>query len=168
VAIGTLTLEGMLPLTLGANIGTTLTGVLAALVGDSSLGFQLAMVHVFYNIFGVLMFYPIPKIRALPIGAARKLGDLAATYKAFPIFYIFMLFLVYPGFFLAISIGFESGGGGIAGALIGLLFFMAAHIAFFIWYERRGGKETLIRMFGANWGDDEDHAKVAASNPMSA
>jgi len=168
VAIGTLTLEGMLPLTLGANIGTTLTGVLAALVGDSSLGFQLAMVHVFFNLFGVLMFYPIPKVRGIPIAAARKLGDLAATYKAFPIFYIFMLFLVYPGFFLAISIGFEAGGGGIAGGLIGLLFFIAAHLAFFIWFERRGGKETLIRVFGANWGEDEDDAKIAASNPMSA
>ncbi|GBG29652.1 Sodium-dependent phosphate transport protein 2B [Hondaea fermentalgiana] len=94
VAMGTLTLEGMLPLTLGANLGTTLTGILASLVGDSANGFQLAMAHVLFNVFGVVMFYPIPKIRQIPIGAARRLGDLAALFKAFPIFYIFMLFLV--------------------------------------------------------------------------
>jgi len=167
VASGTLTQEGMLPLTLGANLGTTLTGVLAALVEYSSLGFQLAMVHVFFNVFGVLMFYPIPKVRALPIAAARKLGDLTARYKAFPIFFIFMLFLIYPGFFLAISIGFEAWGGGIAGALIGLLFFIAAHVAFFICYERRGGKQVLIRVFGRKWDEDEDDGKVA-SQPFPA
>lgn len=164
VALGTLSLEGMLPLTLGANIGTTLTGVLASLVGSSADGFQLAMCHVFFNVFGTLLFYPIPRIRALPLGAARRLGDLAATFKAFPIFYIIMLFLFYPGFFLGISIGFNIGGGSLAGSIVGLLVFVAIHIGFFFWYFKRDGEAVLVRRFGF----DEDTFKKPEVQPSSA
>merc|ERR1712043_154520 len=115
VAIGTLELESMLPLTVGANVGTTLTGVLSAIVTGSQTGFQIALVHVLFNVFGAVTLYPVPFIRAIPLKAVRKLGDLAALYRAFPIFYILMLFFIYPGIFLGISVGYSNGGaGGIA------------------------------------------------------
>eukprot|EP00959_Pyramimonas_sp_CCMP1952_P454885 9470665-Pyramimonas_sp.AAC.1 len=55
VAVGLITLEEMLPLTLGANIGTTFTGILAATVVTSNPveGWQVALVHLFFNIFGI-------------------------------------------------------------------------------------------------------------------
>ncbi|GBG25828.1 Sodium-dependent phosphate transport protein 2A [Hondaea fermentalgiana] len=154
VAMGTLSVEGMLPLTLGANIGTTLTGVLASLVSDSAHGFQLAMCHVLFNLFGTLMFYPIPRMRRLPIGAALRLGDLAALYKVFPILYIIVLFLVYPGFFLGVSVGMEMGGAGIAGGVVGIVVFVLLHIVIFWWYWRRAGREWLVRNFGHDFNKD--------------
>mmetsp|Transcript_3302 Transcript_3302/g.5657 ORF Transcript_3302/g.5657 Transcript_3302/m.5657 type:complete len:589 (-) Transcript_3302:291-2057(-) len=164
VAIGALSVEGMLPLTLGANIGTTLTGVLASLVSDSATGFQLAMVHVMFNVLGVVMFYPVPFIRAIPIRAAKNLGDLAATYKSFPIFYIIMLFLVYPGAVLGVSLGIEAGKGGMAGGIVGLIVVVAAHLGFFFWYFKRNGRETLVRRFGYTEEDDAKAGSIHAEN----
>ncbi|GBG25820.1 Hypothetical Protein FCC1311_020392, partial [Hondaea fermentalgiana] len=82
---------------------------------------------------------------------------------AFPIFYIFMLFLVYPGFFLGVSIGITMGGGGLAGGIIGLLFFIIAHVGIFFWYWRKGGREFLSEKFGR----DGEEGKVDAVNPLA-
>ncbi|GBG27287.1 Sodium-dependent phosphate transport protein 2A [Hondaea fermentalgiana] len=156
VAIDALSVEGMLPLTLGANIGTTLTGVLASLVSDSSTGFQLAMVHVMFNVLGVVMFYPLPVIRAIPIRAAKNLGNLAATFKAFPIFYIIMLFFVYPGVILGISIGIQMGTGAMAGCIVAIILFVVIHVLIAFWYNRRNGRAWLERRFGLS---DDDFTK---------
>jgi len=45
-----------MPLTLGANIGTTLTGIMAASIvtDDPVSGWQVALCHLFFNIFGIL------------------------------------------------------------------------------------------------------------------
>merc|ERR1719454_1512822 len=55
-------LEQMLPLTLGANIGTTATGILASLVSSKVEAVQIAICHVSFNVLGILIWYgpPIP------------------------------------------------------------------------------------------------------------
>mmetsp|Transcript_19647 Transcript_19647/g.32297 ORF Transcript_19647/g.32297 Transcript_19647/m.32297 type:complete len:612 (-) Transcript_19647:124-1959(-) len=144
VAVGVLELEKMFPLTLGANIGTTFTGILASLVGSSQLGFQIAMVHFWFNVFGVIMFYPIPRVRQIPINAARKLGSCAARFRPFPLVYIIMMFFIYPGFLLLISIGYETGkAGAIAGCTVALVFVIALHVAIILWYKKLGGREHV-------------------------
>lgn len=55
----------MLPLTLGANIGTTFTAILASLVSTKTSAIQIALCHFFFNIFGILIWFPIPQMRAL-------------------------------------------------------------------------------------------------------
>jgi Na+/phosphate symporter len=50
----------MYPLTLGANIGTTLTGFLAAMVSANTNSLQVALAHLFFNLTGILIWYPIP------------------------------------------------------------------------------------------------------------
>jgi len=153
-AMGSLTLESMLPLTLGANIGTTLTGILAALQGDSTLGFAIALVHVFFNVFGVVLFYPVPFIRAIPLRAARNLGSLAGTYKSFPLVYLAIMFFVYPGALLGISIAFSKSG---AGAGVGvLLVFLAVHAGILYWYKKMGGRDYLVAAFGQQGKDLEE------------
>lgn len=97
----------MLPLTLGANIGTTFTAILAAfaLLKPDSLqiatcrgGFdQLseAFCHFFFNILGIVVFpvtllnfpskaiwFPIPRMRMVILDAARTLGLSHADIKA--------------------------------------------------------------------------------------
>lgn len=106
VGIGCLKLERMYPLTLGSNIGTTATGILAALASSTStmrFALQIALCHLFFNITGILLFYPIPFLRRIPLRTARFLGYTTARYRWFAAFYLIMMFLVLPGCFLALS-----------------------------------------------------------------
>ena len=67
VGIGLIEVETIYPLFLGSNIGTTCTSMLAALTQSGSDQFkatvQGALVHLFFNIFGILMFFPVPFTR---------------------------------------------------------------------------------------------------------
>ncbi|XP_070693298.1 sodium-dependent phosphate transport protein 2A-like isoform X2 [Pempheris klunzingeri] len=76
VGVGVISLERAYPLTLGSNIGTTATALLAALAspGDKlAAAIQIALCHLFFNIYGILLWYPLPFMR-LPIRMARVLG----------------------------------------------------------------------------------------------
>ena len=99
VGVGVITLERMFPLTLGSNIGTTATGLLASLASsgdylDSSI--QIALCHLFFNISGILIWYPIPFMRKVPIYLAKCLGNTTAEYRWFAFFYLIMMFFVLP------------------------------------------------------------------------
>ena len=105
VGVGVISLERMYPLTLGANIGTTATGILAALAGDDiKNGLQLALCHLFFNISGILLWYPIPFMRKVPITLAKGLGNTTAKYRWFALFYIILMFFAFPAVVFALSI----------------------------------------------------------------
>ena len=107
VGVGLIKLERMYPLTLGSNIGTTATGVMAALVADSDAfrrEMQVAMVHLFFNISGILMWYPIPFLRKIPIAAAKYLGNTTAEYRWFAVVYLIMMFFVFPAIVFGLSL----------------------------------------------------------------
>ncbi|KAE9552277.1 hypothetical protein FO519_004523 [Halicephalobus sp. NKZ332] len=106
VGIGVLTLERLFPLVIGSNIGTTSTGILAALSSDPSklqTTLQMALSQTYYNVFGAILFHPIPFMRRLPIKLAMKLGDKTAKYRWFAIVYIVTIFLIMPAVLLGIS-----------------------------------------------------------------
>ena len=108
VGVGVIKLERMYPIVLGANIGTCLTGVLAALAADGSklaLTLQVAYCHLFFNLSGIVLFYVIWPLRSLPVKAARFLGNTTAEYKWFAPFYLFMCFFLIPLIFFGISLG---------------------------------------------------------------
>jgi sodium-dependent phosphate cotransporter len=101
-AVGLIGLEDMLPLTLGANIGTTLTGIMAATVVTSNpvQAWQVALCHLFFNIFGIVLWYPIPRVREIPLNGARFLGKMTTNPKwgkIFPLAYTFVVFFIIPG-----------------------------------------------------------------------
>ncbi len=106
VGIGVITLERMFPLTLGSNIGTTATGILASLASsgdklDNSI--QIALCHLIFNISGILIWYPLPFMRKVPIYMAKTLGNTTATYRWFAFFYLIMMFFVLPGTIFGLS-----------------------------------------------------------------
>lgn len=106
VGVGVIELEAMYPAVLGANIGTTVTGMLAALAADGEkLKFTLAVAysHLFFNITGIVIFYVIWPMRRIPIGAAKSLGNITADYRWFPIFYIIFMFMIVPTIFVLLS-----------------------------------------------------------------
>ncbi|XP_046381135.2 sodium-dependent phosphate transport protein 2A-like [Haliotis rufescens] len=107
VGVGCLKLRRMYPLTLGSNIGTTATGILAALAAPSNklgVALQLALCHLFFNICGIALFYPIHPMRKIPINAAKYLGKTTNKYRWFAVFYLVVLFFLMPGFFFALSL----------------------------------------------------------------
>ncbi|XP_043828150.1 sodium-dependent phosphate transport protein 2B-like [Dromiciops gliroides] len=98
IGIGVISIERAYPLTLGSNIGTTTTAILAALASPRrSLynSLQIALCHFFFNISGVLLWYPLPFMR-LPIRLAKGLGNITATYRWFAIFYLIICFFLLP------------------------------------------------------------------------
>lgn len=98
VGIGVIKIERMYPLTLGSNIGTTTTGILAALAAsDSQLkaALQIALCHLFFNVSGILLFYPIPFMR-FPIRLAKIMGNTTARYRWFAVFYVAFMFFILP------------------------------------------------------------------------
>merc|ERR1712087_843176 len=95
VGLGVIRLEQMYPITLGANIGTTITALLAALLSTTE-AMQVALAHLFFNISGILVWYPIPFMRNIPLNAARSLGQATRIWKGIPIVYILLVFLILP------------------------------------------------------------------------
>ncbi|XP_069869209.1 sodium-dependent phosphate transport protein 2B isoform X2 [Dipodomys merriami] len=98
IGIGVITIERAYPLTLGSNIGTTTTAILAALASPGNTlksSLQIALCHFFFNISGILLWYPIPFTR-LPIRLAKGLGNISAKYRWFAIFYLIFFFFLTP------------------------------------------------------------------------
>ncbi|XP_044537689.1 sodium-dependent phosphate transport protein 2B-like [Gracilinanus agilis] len=106
VGIGVISLERAYPLTLGSNIGTTTTAILAASASPGNTlqnSFQIALCHFFFNISGVILWYPVPFTR-LPIYLARSLGDITATYRWFAVIYLIFCFFLGPLLMLGFSL----------------------------------------------------------------
>jgi len=142
VGMGVLHLEQMLPLTLGANIGTTVTAFLAALVSDKVDSLRVALAHLFFNITGIVIFYPIPLLRNIPLKGARVLGKATRMWKGFPLLYILVLFVLIPFVMFALSSLFEQNkvSSTIAGSILVVL--LASAMGYFaVWWRCRGGGE---------------------------
>ena len=92
---GVLTLKQIFPFTLGANIGTTITALLASLTGTVS-ALITAIGHLLFNIFGIIIVYGIPFLREIPIVCAEFVSEKAMKNKLFPIFYLVTLFVIIP------------------------------------------------------------------------
>eukprot|EP00522_Entomoneis_paludosa_P018886 CAMPEP_0172441026 /NCGR_PEP_ID=MMETSP1065-20121228/1599_1 /TAXON_ID=265537 /ORGANISM="Amphiprora paludosa, Strain CCMP125" /LENGTH=584 /DNA_ID=CAMNT_0013190173 /DNA_START=31 /DNA_END=1785 /DNA_ORIENTATION=+ len=138
VGMGALRLEQMFPLTLGANIGTTMTGIMASLVSDSIDSLQVALAHLFFNVTGIIIFYPIPFMRKLPLFAARRLGRATRVWRGFPLVYIGVMFVLIPLLMLGISAMFEEDTKGftVLGSFIVILIGLAlAYLVYWCMYQ---------------------------------
>ena len=111
VGAGLLTLRHIYPYTLGANIGTTITAMLAAFVeagkevgkGAASAGpagVTVALCHLFFNLAGTAIFYPL---RIIPISLAERLAEIAARRKIFGLVYVLVIFFVVPAIMIVLS-----------------------------------------------------------------
>ena len=90
---GILTLQQIFPMTLGANMGTTITAMLAALVTGSEAAVTVAFAHVLFNIFGITLIWPI---RRVPIFLATTLADCVLRSRLVPFAYIGTVFFLIP------------------------------------------------------------------------
>jgi sodium-dependent phosphate cotransporter len=107
VASGIMTVETIFPITLGANIGTTTTAILASLATGNFGAITVAFVHFLFNFIGVIFIYPIKIFRKIPINLAKKLGELAFKRRRYIIIYVLSVFFALPGLLILISTLFK-------------------------------------------------------------
>ncbi len=90
---GILTINQLFPYTLGANVGTTITAMLAALATGETVAVSVAFAHLLFNIFGIVLLYPL---KIIPIGCAKGMARLTLRNKAVPAIYILVVFFAIP------------------------------------------------------------------------
>lgn len=96
---GVLSLKQIYPFTIGANIGTTVTALLAAtaITGvGATVAMEIAMVHLLYNVFGAIVFLMVPWLKELPIRSATWLGNRSESNRGWAFSYVVGVFFVLP------------------------------------------------------------------------
>ena len=101
-----ITLREAYPFTLGANIGTCITALLAAMAvsGEHAiLGLQIALVHLCFNVLGVAVLYGVPWCRDWPINCAEWLAEQAQKNKLAVVAYIGTVFFAIPSLMIVVT-----------------------------------------------------------------
>jgi solute carrier family 34 (sodium-dependent phosphate cotransporter) len=101
-ATGVVTLRQVFPITLGANLGTTVTALLASLTGNAA-GLTIALTHCLFNLTGTLLIYPIAAIREIPLRLAEGLARVASQSRFVAIAFVLCVFFVVPGALIFIA-----------------------------------------------------------------
>lgn len=107
---GVFRLEQIYPFTLGANIGTCITALLAATAisgAEAIPALEIALVHLLYNFVGVIIIYGIPFLCRLPILCAQTLATVASERKYLAFVYIISVFFIIPSIFLGATVIFS-------------------------------------------------------------
>jgi sodium-dependent phosphate cotransporter len=100
---GLLELRAIYPFTLGANIGTCFTALIAAAAVGGSAPLQIALVHLFFNVGAVLIIFGIPVLRPLPVLLAEGLATAASRRKVIALIYVVGVFFGLPALCIEIS-----------------------------------------------------------------
>ncbi|KAL3664883.1 hypothetical protein V7S43_010061 [Phytophthora oleae] len=138
--LGFISLEQVYPLVIGANLGTTGTALLASYVTGNSNAVATALVHFWFNLFGVFLFYPIPITRKLILKSAESLAFASASWPLVVVLFLVVLFILLPADMLILvamtsahSVVLQIMGWTITVAEI------SAFGYFVFWYEKKGG-----------------------------
>jgi sodium-dependent phosphate cotransporter len=94
---GILTLRQIFPLTLGANVGTTITAILASLITGEVTAVTVAFAHLLFNISGIIILWPV---KWIPIRMAEALSSAAQKSKLVPAAFILLVFFALPLLFI--------------------------------------------------------------------
>jgi sodium-dependent phosphate cotransporter len=95
VASGRVKLANSFPFIMGANIGTTVTALLAAFT-KTDAAVSLALVHLIMNMIGVFIFLPFPVLRRIPVKLAYKFGAMTIESRMIGFSYIIFTFFLLP------------------------------------------------------------------------
>jgi sodium-dependent phosphate cotransporter len=102
IGAGIVPLEAAFAATLGANVGTTVTALLASLTGTPG-AVTVALVHLLFNLSGIALIYPIRPLRNIPIRLARGLAARTAEKKYYAFVYMVGVFFVMPLLFVLVD-----------------------------------------------------------------
>jgi len=93
---GILTLRQIFPYTLGANVGTTITAMLAALTVGEIGAVTVAFSHLLFNLCGIAAIWPLPMVRNLPLRMAHRLALVSMHNRWVPFVYLTVAFYLAP------------------------------------------------------------------------
>ena len=96
---GIVRLDAVFPYMLGANIGTTITALLASLVTGNAAAVVIAICHLLFNLAGTAVFLPL---RRLPIWMATTMARVTAKRRWMAILYIVVVFFLIPGILILV------------------------------------------------------------------
>ena len=102
VAAGILTVRSAYPITLGANVGTTVTALIASLAVTRPEGLTIALVHTLFNVTALVLVFPFRRVREIPILIAERLAEVAIRHRSLVGVYLAGVFVIVPliGIFL--------------------------------------------------------------------
>ncbi|CAF4052347.1 unnamed protein product [Rotaria sordida] len=107
VGLQVLSLERNYELTIGANIGTTITACFASLT-QTGLFFrqsmQIALTHFLFNLSGCILWYILPYFHRIPIHLSRQIGYIVSEYRWFALVYITLIFFLFPLILLILAL----------------------------------------------------------------
>ena len=99
VATGAAKIRSVYPFIIGANIGTTITALLASLFKTPE-AVSIAVAHLLFNLVGGVIFLFVPVLNKLPILMSEALGDICLKYRIISIIYIIITFFLLPFAFI--------------------------------------------------------------------
>ncbi|HOX26959.1 MAG TPA: Na/Pi symporter [Candidatus Krumholzibacteria bacterium] len=102
IGAGLVSLESGFAVTLGANLGTTITALMASLAGNGA-AVAIALVHLLFNVFGILAIYPLRSVRRIPIVLARNLAFRSSRNKIWVVLYMVGVFFALPVLFVLVD-----------------------------------------------------------------
>ena len=95
VATGKVSLRKCFPYIIGANLGTTITALLAALF-HSQAALSIAITHVLFNLVGVLLFLPKTSVGNIPVRLALQLGRFTTANRLVGFAFVLLTFFLIP------------------------------------------------------------------------
>jgi len=93
---GILTLAQIFPYSMGANVGTTITAILASMATGDPAAVTVAFAHLLFNVTGILLIWPHPKTRQIPIRCAEWLSAQAEQRYWVPFAFLLVIFFALP------------------------------------------------------------------------
>ncbi len=106
VATGKVRFGRAIPFIIGANIGTTLTALIASLQ-QSIEAREIAIVHLLFNLFCALIFVPGSPLGKLHSFLAIKFGEMAYRERLIGFVYVLFFFFLLPFLLIFLSGGFD-------------------------------------------------------------
>ncbi|MCX4189829.1 Na/Pi symporter [Methylophaga sp. OBS3] len=103
---GVFNIRQIYPFTLGANVGTTITALLAATAisgPTAQLALQIALIHLGFNLLAIAVIYVLPLLRQVPIKMAETLAFYAQKNKMYVVAYIGGVFFAIPLLIIGLS-----------------------------------------------------------------
>jgi sodium-dependent phosphate cotransporter len=95
-AAGVLSLRNAYPVTLGANVGTTITALLAALAASVPEALTVGLAHTTFNVLGIALLYVPRFIRYVPVRLAEGLAGVAVKSPVWAVVYVMTAFIILP------------------------------------------------------------------------
>ena len=103
VATGIFEIEQMFPWCLGSNLGCAITNVLVAWTLGSREYLLVALGNLLFNLFGMILWYPLPYFRECPLHGALVIGIMTRTWRIIGFVHFASTFIGIPFLFLSLG-----------------------------------------------------------------